>query len=148
MQFIGRGLLTAPYLFLYCHGIAASCIDGRRCFHLDCAGMGNSLELKPTHKAVVAYYEALAKFEKLGVKHEGAVSSAFEDLLEHCAKLTGRVLIPKYSLKRKGAKPIIPDAAVVDSLSQVLRYGLWEAKDIRSSASRTKRSNSIGASKR
>jgi len=57
-----------------------------------------TLELKPTHKAVVAYYEALAKFEKLGVKHEGAVASAFEDLLEHCARLTGRVLIPKYSL--------------------------------------------------
>jgi len=88
-----------------------------------------TLELKPTHKAVVAYYEALAKFDKLGVKHEGAVASAFEDLLDHCARLTGRVLIPKYSLKRKGAKPIIPDAAVVDSLSQVLRYGLWEAKD-------------------
>jgi predicted helicase len=88
-----------------------------------------TLELKPTHKAVVAYYEALAKFEKLGVKHEGAVSSAFEDLLVHCARLADRVLIPKYALKRKGAKTIFPDAAVVDSLSQVLRYGLWEAKD-------------------
>ncbi len=88
-----------------------------------------TLELKPTHKAVVAYYEALAKFEKLGVKHEGAVSSAFEDLLVHCARLADRVLIPKYALKLKGAKTIFPDAAVVDSLSQVLRYGLWEAKD-------------------
>ncbi len=88
-----------------------------------------TLELKPTHKAVVAYYEALAKFEKLGVKHEGAVSSAFEDLLVHCARLADRVLIPKYALKRKGVKTIFPDAAVVDSLSQVLRYGLWEAKD-------------------
>ena len=71
---------------------------------LHCADMGSPLELKPTHEAVVAYYEALAKFDKLGVKHEGAVASAFEDLLEHCARLTGRVLIPKYSLKRKGAK--------------------------------------------
>jgi predicted helicase len=88
-----------------------------------------TLELKPTHKAVVAYYAALAKFEKLGVKHEGAVSSAFEDLLVHRARLADRVLIPKYALKLKGAKTIFPDAAVVDSLSQVLRYGLWEAKD-------------------
>ena len=30
-----------------------------------------SLSLKPTHKAVKAYYDALAQFEKLGVKHEG-----------------------------------------------------------------------------
>jgi hypothetical protein len=57
-----------------------------------------TLALKPTHKAVTAYYEALAKFESLGVKHEGAVSSAFEDLLLHCARLADRVLIPKYAL--------------------------------------------------
>lgn len=89
----------------------------------------NALALKPTNRVVVTYYEALARFEKLGVKHEGAVSSAFEDLLEHCARQTGRTLIPKYSLKRKGLKAIIPDAAVVDSMSRVLCYGLWEAKD-------------------
>jgi len=38
-------------------------------------------------------------------------------------------LIPEYQLKRKGGKSIEPDGAIVDSLSQVLRYGLWEAKD-------------------
>jgi hypothetical protein len=31
-----------------------------------------SLTLKPTHKAVTAYYDSLAKFEKLGIKHETA----------------------------------------------------------------------------
>ncbi len=40
-----------------------------------------SLNLKPTHKSVKAYYDALAQFEKLGVKHEGAVRSAFQTLL-------------------------------------------------------------------
>lgn len=89
----------------------------------------SALGLKPTQKVVAAYYQALAKFAKLGVKHEGAVSSAFQDLLEHCAKRSGRALIPKYTLKRKNGETIIPDAAVVDSLSQVLWYGLWEAKD-------------------
>jgi hypothetical protein len=89
----------------------------------------NVLTLKPTHKPVIAYYEALARFKKLGVKHEGAVSSAFEDLLEHCARQTGRVLIPKYATTGRGGQPIIPDAAVVDSLSKILCYGLWEAKD-------------------
>lgn len=94
---------------------------------------GNSdapqLSLKPNHKPVKAYYTALGAFEKLGIKHEGAVASAFEDLLDYCARQVGRILIPKYALKRRGAPSIIPDAAVVDSLSRVLTYGFWEAKD-------------------
>src|SRR6266567_3368264 len=36
------------------------------------------LSLKPTHKAIVAYYESLATFDRLGIKHEGAVRSAFQ----------------------------------------------------------------------
>lgn len=44
-----------------------------------------TLTLKPTHKPVQAFYASLAKFEKLGVKHEGAVRSAFQELLDHCA---------------------------------------------------------------
>ena len=53
-----------------------------------------TLSLKPAHRAVVAYYEALAQFEQLGVKHEGAVRSAFQALLEHCARQVDRALIP------------------------------------------------------
>jgi predicted helicase len=88
-----------------------------------------SLNLKPTHKPVQAYYEVLGRFQRLGVKHEGAVRSAFQALLEHCARQAGRTLVPAYQLKRKGKNPLVPDGAIVDSLSQVLRYGLWEAKD-------------------
>ena len=88
-----------------------------------------TLEIKPTHKVVQAYYGSLKKFEKLGVKHEGAVRSAFQSLLENCASQVGRVFIPEYQLTRKGAVPLEPDGAVVDALSQILRYGLWEAKD-------------------
>ena len=87
------------------------------------------LSLKPTHKPVAAYYDALAQFERLGVKHEGAVRSAFQSLLEHCARQAGRTLIPKYQIKRKGGNLLVPDGAIVDSLSQVLRYGLWETDD-------------------
>ena len=83
-----------------------------------------SISLKPTHKAVKAYYDAILQFDKLGVKHEGAVRSAFQNLLEHCARQVGRALIPEYQLKRKSGKPLEPDGAIVDSLSQVLRYGL------------------------
>lgn len=91
--------------------------------------MTPSLNLKPTHKAVTAYYAALSQFDKLGVKHEGAVRSAFQALLDHCARHAGRTLVPEYQLKRKTGRPLEPDGAIVDSLSQVLRYGLWEAKD-------------------
>ena len=55
-----------------------------------------SLTLKPTHKAVTAYYDSLAKFEKLGIKHETAVRSAFQELLEHCARQFDWKLVPEY----------------------------------------------------
>ncbi len=35
------------------------------------------LNLKPTHKPVQNYYEALRQFKTIGVSHEGAVRSAF-----------------------------------------------------------------------
>ncbi|MGA2035294.1 MAG: type ISP restriction/modification enzyme, partial [Thermoguttaceae bacterium] len=92
-------------------------------------GTMTSLILKPSHKLVKAYYDALAQFEKLGVKHEGAVRSAFQTLLEHCARQAGRTLVPEYQLKGKTGRPIESDGAIVDALSQVLRYGLWEAED-------------------
>ncbi len=85
------------------------------------------LNLKPTHKAVVIYYEALAQFEKLGVKHEGAVRSAFQELLEHCARQFGWKLVPEYAIKRKGKPDATVDGALLDLYG--LNHGLWEAKD-------------------
>jgi hypothetical protein len=38
--------------------------------------------LKPTHKVVERYYQALKEFESLGMSHESAVRSAFQSLLE------------------------------------------------------------------
>ena len=60
------------------------------------------LELKPTHKVVQEYYESLAKFAKLGIKHETAVRSAFYVLLEHCGRQVGWKFVPEYAIKRKG----------------------------------------------
>ena len=49
-----------------------------------------TLNLKPTHKPVKAYYESLQHFESIGVSHEIAVRSAFQTLLEYCGRsLTG-----------------------------------------------------------
>ena len=87
----------------------------------------NSLSLKPTHKAVTTYYEALTRFEKLGVKHETAVRSAFQELLEHCARQFDWKLVPEYAIKRKGKPDAKADGALLDNYG--LNHGLWEAKD-------------------
>jgi predicted helicase len=86
-----------------------------------------TLALKPTHKAVATYYDALAKFAKLGVKHEGAVRSAFQELLEHCARQFDWKLVPEYAIKRKGKPDAKADGALLDNYG--LNHGLWEAKD-------------------
>ena len=86
-----------------------------------------SLTLKPTHKAVVVYYDNLAKFAKLGIKYESAVRTAFHELLEHCARQFDWKLVPEYALKRKGQADAKADGALLDNSG--LRRGLWEAKD-------------------
>ncbi len=86
-----------------------------------------TLELKPTHKVVAAYYASLAKFEKLGIKHETAVRSAFQELLESCARQFDWKLVPEYRIKRKGQADASADGALLDNYG--LNYGLWEAKD-------------------
>jgi predicted helicase len=85
------------------------------------------LDLKPSHKAVRVYYESLAEFDQLGVKHESAVRSAFHTLLEVCARRFDWKLVPEYSLKRKNAKPLKADGALLDIYG--LTHGIWEAKD-------------------
>lgn len=86
-----------------------------------------TLNLKATHKAVTTYYDALSRFEKLGVKHETAVRSAFQELLEHCARQFDWKLVPEYAIKRKGKADAKADGALLDNYG--LNHGLWEAKD-------------------
>ena len=85
------------------------------------------LKLKPTHKIVAAYYDNLAKFERLGIKHEGAVRTAFHELLEHCARQFDWKLVAEYAIRRKGKLPIKADGALLTEYG--LSRGLWEAKD-------------------
>ena len=42
--------------------------------------------LKPTDSAIRAYYAELEAYSRQGVLHEGAVGSAFEELLAECAR--------------------------------------------------------------
>jgi len=87
-----------------------------------------TLTLKPTHRAVTAYYDSLAQFEKRGIKHETAVRSAFQELLEICARQFDWKLVPEYPLTRKGGAALKADGALLDIYG--LNHGLWEAKDI------------------
>ena len=52
-------------------------------------------ELKAMHKPVQNYYAALRQFDDLGVTHETAVRSAFQGLLDHCARQHDWTLVSK-----------------------------------------------------
>ena len=82
--------------------------------------------IKPTHKAIKAYYETLAAYADQKVKHEGATETGFQRLLTDTARSHGWMLVPKLTVKR-GGKSVIPDGTVRDAYS--LHRGYWEAKD-------------------
>ncbi len=85
------------------------------------------LSLKPTHKPVKAYYEALKGFKSANVSHETAVRSAFQELLTHCCRQVDWKLIPEFSFKRSQQTTLRIDGALLDDSN--LPRGYWEAKD-------------------
>ena len=87
-----------------------------------------SLNLKPTHKPIKAYDAAIKQFDRLGVTHETAVRSAFQSLLEYCARQFNLTLVPEHSITVHRNKRIIVDGALIDDFQ--LPHGYWEAKDI------------------
>ncbi len=87
-----------------------------------------TLNLKPTHKPVKAYYESLNQFDRLGVTHETAVRSAFQSLLESCGKQFDWTLVPEHPMALNRNKRIVVDGALIDDFR--LPHGYWEAKDI------------------
>jgi predicted helicase len=82
---------------------------------------------KPTKKAIDLYEKSVAEFRQRGVQHEGAVRSAFQVLLDDCARQCGWKLVPEYPVLRQGRRPLRVDGALVDQFN--LSHGLWEAKD-------------------
>ena len=73
-------------------------------------------------KNLTEYYAALEAYEKQGVTHEGALRSAFQNLLAETGRRTGWTLIPELA---SGA--IRPDGTFRDEY--FLNRGYWEAKD-------------------
>ncbi len=80
------------------------------------------LNLKPTSKPITAYYAALEAYARQRVKHEGALRSAFQNLLTEIGKGVGWTLIPELS-----SASIRPDGTFRDAY--YLERGYWEAKD-------------------
>jgi predicted helicase len=86
------------------------------------------LDLKPSHKPIRTYYEALKQFEKLGVSHEGAVKTAFQSLLETCGQKFAWTLVAEKKIHiSQTKKNIFIDGALIDDFNLI--YGYWEAKD-------------------
>ena len=80
--------------------------------------------LSPDHPAVKEYYALLESYRHQRVRHEGAVSTAFENLLTRLAKERGWIFIPLLGVT---GKRIIPDGTIRDGNG--LPRGYWEAKD-------------------
>src|SRR5918911_1518828 len=88
-----------------------------------------NLDLKPSHKPVVEYYRALEQFRSIGVEHESAVRSAFQNLLDACCRKFGWTLVAEWPIKRAKGHALRADGALVDGFR--LSHGRWEAKDAR-----------------
>ena len=87
------------------------------------------LNLKPTHKPIRDYYEALKQYDQLGVRHEGAVSNPFAFLLATCAKRVGVTLEPQHAMRSPKGNRIVIDGAIIDEEYR-LPIAYWEAKDM------------------
>jgi hypothetical protein len=82
--------------------------------------------VKPTHKAIVAYYQTLQAYGEHEVEHETALRSAFQNLLAETAKAHHWMLVPEQPT-RVGGKLVRPDGTLCDEYN--LHRGYWEAKD-------------------
>ncbi len=88
--------------------------------------MASASKVKPTHKPVKSYYAALATYADQSVEHEGALRSAFQNLLSETGRRVHWALIPELSLDANGHQ-IRPDGTFRDEFT--IERGYWEAKD-------------------
>ena len=96
--------------------------------------------IKPSHKPIKQYYAELQEYDSIGAKHEGAVRTAFQNLLQHYSRQADLILVCEKTRSfppDKGGqggsertapnRRIRPDGEIVDTFG--LPYGYWEAKD-------------------
>ena len=73
-----------------------------------------TLNIKPTHKAITAYYAALDRYRQHGISHETAVRAAFQALLEVGARQLNWTLVCEYTLRiPEGSRGTGPRATVL-----------------------------------
>ena len=81
--------------------------------------MSKPAALKPPHRAIRKYYDALATYSDQHVDHETAVRSAFQTLLADTAKTAAWTLIPELSAHVRDPNRARKDSSVRDF---ALRY--------------------------
>jgi hypothetical protein len=69
-------------------------------------------QIKPSDKALKAYYATLQEYSDGEISHEGAVETAFQRLLADTARSHGWMLVPKLLFKRGGNSPDDPEYIV------------------------------------
>ena len=84
-------------------------------------------KLNPNHKSIDQYYIELEVFDRLGVKHEMAVKTAFQHILEYCCQQVNWTFIQEYKKKGTAGRLISLDGGLVDNLK--IPHAYWEAKD-------------------
>ena len=85
------------------------------------------LNIKPIHKPIKQYYAELQEYDSIGAAHEGAVRTAFQNLLQHYCRQADLILVCEKTHYTPEKRWITPDGEVVDTFG--LPYGYWEAKD-------------------
>ena len=83
--------------------------------------------IKASHKPIKQYYAELKEYDSIGAAHEGAVRTAFQNLLQHYSRQADLILVCEKTHYTPENRRITPDGEVVDPFG--LPYGYWEAKD-------------------
>ena len=86
-----------------------------------------TLNIKPTHKPIKNYYAELREYDSIGAEHEGAVRTAFQNLLQHYCRQADLILVCEKTHDTPEKRRITPDGEIVDTFG--LPYGYSEAKD-------------------
>ena len=86
------------------------------------------MNLKPTHKIIKDYYTELEEYKHLGITHEGAVSTAFQKILESCGRQHDWKLVVQHRMTSRKRTQISVDGAFLDKFR--IPRGYWEAKDM------------------
>ena len=85
------------------------------------AGGQGGAQINERDKAIQAYYDELARYEAQGVEHEGAVRSAFQNLLSHYAQQVKWTLVAELSasLAHEIKNPLASIRSAVEQISRM-----------------------------